>query len=100
MSTNRRRVVKKKKIAMTSTQRSQRRRFLMKQNCKSETRIETGFVEKELLKRTADASGYNSVAEYVISKAIEHGAEYGITPASIQAETKLIGQRKEVKQQE
>ncbi len=80
---------------MTNTQRSQRRRRLMKIKGKTETRVETGFVEKELLKRTADASGYNSVTEYVILKAIEHGKEFGITPESIQAETKLGAPRKD-----
>jgi hypothetical protein len=91
--TNRR---KKGINALSNTQRSRRRREFLKRSGVTDIRIETSFVEKELFKRVAKATGFNSVSEYVVLKAIEHGNEHGITPEGIFAESKLGYIKKDV----
>lgn len=87
MNTNRRRLSNKKRVALTNAQRSSRRRSRLRQQKITEVGIETSFVEKELLKRLVVAAGYNGLSEYVIMRAIEHAAEFGITPEQIYKET-------------
>jgi len=87
MNTSRRRLSKNKKVALTNAQRSSRRRARLRQQKITTIGIETSFVEKELLKQLVSAAGYNGLSEYVIMRAIEHAAEFGITPEKIYEET-------------
>lgn len=75
-----------KRKALTSTQRSQRRRYYLKQRGITEIRVETSFTEKELFKRIAKATGHNSISEYIVLSALEHGERLGIRCADINAE--------------
>ena len=78
---------RKKPLPLSATQRSRKRRERLKKRGITELRVEVGFVERELFKRTATAAGFDTVSEYLVSITIEHAETFGIRCKDINAET-------------
>jgi molybdenum cofactor biosynthesis enzyme MoaA len=87
--TNKVNSVKKKRIALTNTQRSQRRRAFLKKAGVTDIKIETTFAQKEVFKRVSVVEGFSSVSQYVVLTTMKRASRLGIHCSEMNKESEL-----------
>jgi hypothetical protein len=91
--TNKTSAVKKKRMALTNTQRSQRRRAFLKKSGVTDIKIEMTFAQKEVFKRVSLVEGFSSVSKYVVLTTMKRADHLGIYCSEMNKESELDQQK-------